>query len=269
MTVLFANYNCERASFEKLLGPEYEKRILIFQGASGHGKTMLLQYCQAHAEEAGVLCIPIQFRSSMVSMAEIFYRSCSYVGWDRVPNFYEQLVDLQDVSRVQIGHNRLSGSHNSINVALSGENPEARENRRLALTEAWLNDIRAACRPLLFIMDSYEQATTEVKEWISGPFLTRIVRVDPVRVLIAGQEVPDANTIEWGKYCVTYSLYGVPEAKHWLPLVEAMDRHIPFDDPETWLAGVCHALGGQPSTIMKIIQSLPKGRRSKESNHDK
>jgi hypothetical protein len=265
MTVLLANYHSERTCFEKLLESECEKRVLIFQGASGHGKTMLLQYCQAHVAAAGALCIPIQFRGSSVSMAEIFYRSSHHLGWDRLPNFSKQVVKLQDVPRAHIGQ---SCSFNSINVALSGATLEAREDRRLALTEAWVNDIQAACQLLFFMMDSYEQATTEVKQWISGPFLARMVWIDPVRVLIAGQEVPHENNIAWGKYCVTCSLYGVRDAEHWLPVVEKMDRHIPADNPETWLAGVCHALRGQPDEIMKIIQGLPKGRRSR-GNHAK
>jgi hypothetical protein len=268
MTDLFANYDSERAYFEKLLGPECKKPILIFQGATGHGKTTLLQYCREHAAKEEVLCIPIQFRGSTVSIAKIFHLSCSYVGWEYVPNFYKHVVNLQDIPEVQIDRNSMSSSFNSINVALSGENREVRKNRRDALTEVWLNDLRAAYQPLLFTMDTYEQATTEVQEWITGPFLARMVSADPIRVLIAGQEVPDEHNIEWGEYCVTCSLDGVHEARHWLPVVEAMDRHIPADNPEDWLKGVCRALKGKPAAIMETIKNLPQLVVLKRHGHE-
>jgi hypothetical protein len=41
-----------------------------------------------------------------------------------------------------------------------------------------------------------------------------------------------------------------------MPVVQNMQRLIPFDDPETWLAGVCHALEGDPQKIMKVIEGL-------------
>jgi energy-coupling factor transporter ATP-binding protein EcfA2 len=267
MTGLFANYNPERTYLEELLVAKYKKRILIFQGASGQGKTTLLQYCQGYAEKEKVRCIPIDFRGT--SIAQIFYSSCKYVGWEYVTNFYKQVVNLQVVPKVQIDRTSMSHSLNSINVALSGEDPEVREYRRVALTEVWFDDLRASCQRLLFIMDTYEQATTEVKEWISGPFLARMVSADHIRVLIAGQEVPDESNIEWGEYCVTCRLNGVHEAKHWLPVVEAMDRHIPAGNAEDWLNGVCRALKGQPSAIMNFIKSLPQVVVLKRYDHER
>jgi hypothetical protein len=69
-------------------------------------------------------------------------------------------------------------------------------------------------------------------------------------VVVAGQNLPDRSNIEWGRHCVSYDLYGVEEAQHWLPIVQAKNKHIPFDAPLTWLAGVCHALRGDPKSIM-------------------
>jgi hypothetical protein len=69
--------------------------------------------------------------------------------------------------------------------------------------------------------------------------------------------VPNPHNIEWGHCCTHHELYGVPEAAHWLPVVEALGRTIPVDNPRDWLAGVCHALGGAPDAIMQVIQGLP------------
>jgi len=215
----------------------------------------LLSHCLNRVPKS-MAHVPIQLRGSAVSVAEIFYRSGSYLEWDRLQHFTENVAELQGVPKVQINHNWLVGINTHISVALQGKDQGDREHRRVALTEAWFNDLKNFGRPILFALDTYEKATTEVQEWISGPFLARASQSDMVRVLIAGVEVPDEKNIEWGRCCETRHLQGVREAEHWLPVIQEMGRYI---DPKKvgFLDGVCHALKGHPGKIMKIIEGLP------------
>jgi hypothetical protein len=167
------------------------------------------------------------------------------------------VADLQGIPKIQINRNWLGGINNHISVALQNESQDVREHRRVALTEAWFDDLRNFDQPVLFALDTYEQATIEVQEWISGPFLSRASQSQQVRVLVAGQKVPDEKNIEWGHCCETRHLYGVPEAEHWLPVVQAMGRYFPDSNPLSWLAGACHISKGNPSMIMQMIQTLP------------
>jgi len=257
MSFPFADYHNERESFEALFQPECQKRILMFRGESGSGKTALLTYCLRRVPER-VSCIPIQLRGAAVSVAEIFYRSGPILKWDRLPNFTEQVAALQGTPKVQINRNWLGGINNHISVALQGESQDIREHRRVGLTEAWFDDLKNLEQTVLFALDTYEQATTEIKEWISGPFMARASRVEFVRILLGGQIVPDEENIEWGHCSVTYDLYGVPEAEHWLPVVEEMGRYVPDVNLRDWLAGVCYAFKGRPNEIMQAIKSLPR-----------
>jgi hypothetical protein len=252
-----ANYERELAAFDALLKPDCDQRILFFCGKSGSGKTALLNTCLRKIRPA-MSHIPIQFRGSVVSVAEIFYRAGRYLGWERLPHFTSRVADLEGLPNIQVDRNWLSGINNRISIALRVENPIDQEHRRVALTEAWFDDVKTFTDPLLMAFDTYEQATDEVALWIDGPFLARVAQAAPLRILLAGQKVPDAHNIEWGHCCAAHQLYGVPEAKYWLPVVEAMQRHIPFDDPLTWLAGVCHALKGHPKDIMAVIEGLPR-----------
>jgi energy-coupling factor transporter ATP-binding protein EcfA2 len=257
MSTILADYEREQRAFEALLEPNCRERILLLRGESGSGKTTLVNVCLKQMPGT-VHCIPIQLRGSAVGVAEIFSRAGNCLNWERLPHLTEQVAALQGKPSVQVDGNWLAGINNRISVTLNVASLADRKQRRALLTDAWFRDLQAFSLPLLVALDTYEQANTEVAEWIAGPFLARVAESPPVRVLVAGQKVPDDNNIEWGRCCTLHELYGVPEAEHWLPVVEAMQRHIPFSDPLTWLAGVCHALKGDPREIMQVIQGLPR-----------
>jgi energy-coupling factor transporter ATP-binding protein EcfA2 len=254
---LIANFHKERNLFERLLSPDSRDKILLLEGDSGAGKTTLLNCCIGSLPE-NLPHVPIQFRTTAVGVAEVFFRSGKYLSWNSLSRFSDQLEILESPVRVDIKKNWLAGINNRINIALYSEDPVDREYRRAALTDAWFDDLDAFPSPILITLDAYEHATTEVREWIDGPFLSRVAQAKQVRAMVAGQVTPDINNIEWGRACVKCSLLGVPEAKDWMPVVEYLEKDIPLGDPLTWLAGVCHALKGRPKDIMQVIEALQR-----------
>jgi hypothetical protein len=249
---LLADYHEQCGAFTALLQPTCQANILLFSGASGSGKTTLVNACLDKVP-AHVTSIPIQMRGSATTVPEIFRRVGEKRAWRKMNNF---IAALQTIPQVLVDTNRLIGIGNQINVALDAP-PADRDQRRATLTHAWFDDLRALDDLLLIALDTYEDATPEVQQWIAGPFLACAVEIPSLRILIAGQKVPNPHNIEWGSCCTHHELYGVPEAEHWLPVIEAMGRYIPVDPPETWLAGVCHALKGAPKDIMQVIEGLP------------
>jgi hypothetical protein len=257
MSNLIADYETERKAFKELLKADCEKRILLIKGQSGSGKTTLLTHCRQYIPN-DFQHIPIDLKGSAMSIVDIFFRSGSRLKWNYLKNFTKQVADLQGASNVKIENNLLKGTNNNITIALHSENLNDREYRRTVLTHSWLDDLEFYKKPILFLIDTFQDASEEVRSWISGPVLSGIADIDNIRMLIAGQTIPDEHNITWGHCCKTQCLYGVPDAQHWLPIVQNMQRIIPFQDPLTWLAGVCHALQGKPNEIMKIIEALPK-----------
>jgi len=265
MTTHLANYETQQQAFFALFEPDCDCRILLVHGESGSGKTTFLEHCREQTPSQ-VPCLPIELRRSAVGVAEFFSRSGRWLGWQRMSNFKMRVSQLGGAPLVQIDGNVLAGVNNSINVALHADTLADREERRAALTDAWFDDLEALSHPALVVFDTYEQATSEVKDWISGPFLARVPHVKPVRVVVAGQIVPEKHTIEWGHCCDQQELLGVKEARHWMPIVHALGRcipHRPPESPETWLAGVCYALKGNPGEIFKAIESLPRGEATR------
>jgi hypothetical protein len=258
MPSLLADYQEQRDAFTALLQPACQANVLLFSGDSGSGKTTLVNVCLDDVPDH-VTTVPIDLRGSANTVPEIFRRLGARLGWDHLPTFAAHIATLREipVPALDIDRNWLLGIGNHIQVALQVQSPTDREERRAALTAALFTDLQHRAAPLLVAFDTYEKATPEVKDWITGPFLASVAETAALRVLVAGQRVPDHENITWGRCCVRHPLYGVPEAAHWLPIIDALNRCIPFEHPVTWLAGVCHALNGAPKDIMQIIQGLP------------
>ncbi|MBM4460941.1 MAG: ATP-binding protein [Chloroflexi bacterium] len=256
MTTIIADYEAERQAVLDLFQPSCDCRIVLLCGASGSGKTTLLTHCRERVPSS-IFHLPVQLRGSTTTAAEVFYRAGRHLTWDRLPHFTGHVAGMLGGASIKVDRNFVAGIGNHINVALYAEQPLEREHRRVALTEAWFDDLVALPQPFLVFFDTYEQATAEMKEWLCGPFLARAAQVSALRVVIAGQEVPEARNIEWGHCCQEHYLHGVQEASAWLPVVQQLGRYIHAPDPVSYLMGICDACKGDPGKIIKWIEALP------------
>lgn len=256
---VIANFNNQRADFEQLLNKDCNSRVLLLRGESGSGKSTLLKCC--HKSVGGkAFKLFIDLKPGSVSVADIFSRAALTLGIKHLPNFHQQLISLHPASAAQIDHNEIEGNGNFLCLTLNTGTPAEREDRQIHLTDAWIRDMRGLDRILLMSVDTYEKSTTEVKDWIHR-VLARLPYAPPLRIAIAGQEVPDSDTGEdWAGCCSEHNLCGVREAKHWLPVVEAMGRTFPpgINEPLDYLAGICDVCNGLPSQIIEFIKQLPK-----------
>jgi hypothetical protein len=253
-----ADYVNERHALEALFEPDCPRPIILIKGRGGSGKTMLVEHClRAHTRRTGATVVPIQLRGSAVTIAEIFYRLGRQIGWTRLRGFTRQVAELAAEPQVRINNNWLAGINNKIIVSLRADSLGDQEQRRAALTEALFVDLEQLRDPVLVAFDTYDQATSDVGTWIAGPLLARVTGAPAVRVLIAGQEVPDAHNIEWGENCASFELRGVPEASHWLPVVRALGCLIPAENELDWLGAVCYIYKGWPLDIMNVLTGLP------------
>lgn len=251
-----ADYESERAAFAALLESVCEKRILFFKGESGTGKTSLLRYCQNAAKQSTeVLYVNTDLKGTAIPVAEILSRTSEQLGADRLPTLHKLVANIVGIPEVNLDDVKQTGLGNNISISLQVNNPNDKQQRQVALTEALFKDLRGQDQSVLFIFDTYQEATTEVQDWIGGPFLARVESASVVRVVMAGQKVPDGNNIDWGHCCTLHELRGVPNAKHWLPVIEAMKLRVPANDPLSWLVGICDALKGRPSAIMQHLRA--------------
>jgi len=252
MSKFYANYHSHRAAFRHLFDDVCSTPILLLQGASGSGKTSLITHCMGDIP-FDVIRLCVQLRADSVGMEEIFSRSIDEVGTGNL-RLYQQCLEEQLSQSVQLTNVAQHGTTNTINVDLSMSESAAKSRRTARLTQAWFDDMRIYNSPIVVILDAYEQAPSEVQDWISGPFLARASRCKNVRVAIAGQRVPVPG-IEWGARASLLEFNGVFEPDEWVPVIRGMKKKV-REPADVFIAGICQLLKGHPSDIMNFIEGL-------------
>lgn len=257
---VIANYVDEQAAIQSLWQSSCSHRIVLLKGDSGCGKSTLVSFAAQTMPHDELHWIPIQLKGSTVNVAEIFAQSVQIVGYKAFPNFQKEVKRLRGI-KVEVNDTTIHGDHNEVSAALHVDSVAEQKRRRDRLTSAWFEDVTKLRRkkPIILGLDTYEQASEDIKDWIAHVFLPRASRLKRIRILLAGQEVPDVQAgIAWNHCCKPFEMYGIDKAEKWLPVIEAEERILPDHLGLKWLAGVCFALNGRPAEILAIISTLPK-----------
>jgi energy-coupling factor transporter ATP-binding protein EcfA2 len=261
MPLPLADYEPQRAAFAALLEDGCEARILFFRGESGTGKTTLLSSCRnVVTQSRGILYVNTDLKGTAITVAEILSRTSERLGIELLPTLRRVVSELTGIADIDVDDVKQSGIGNHINISLQVNDLHDRQQRQVTLTEALFADLRRLEQSVLFVFDTYQDAITEVQDWIRGPFLARVESASQVRVVIAGQQVPDQNSIDWGHCCDLHHLKGVPEPEHWIPVVRAMRIRVPGTDALSWLHPICKLLSGRPSDIMNFLAQQERDR---------
>ncbi len=259
-----ANLHIERDLFKELFLPNTEKRILIIKARSGFGKTHCINHCVNRHLPDGIDKITIQLKG-IKSISQIFSRFTQKLNLDDTSNFSINLPLILNSPDINIERNWLIGIGQKITINLENLSPEARMDRIVGITDALFGDLEERNANILVTFDSFEKAPGEVRDWISQTFLENVASSNRVRVLLAGEDVPDHNEgYGWSECCNPHNLTGIMEADHWLPVIQYFGRRLPTleelnDSPQGWFRGVCDAFNGNPQDIVLFIKNrLPR-----------
>lgn len=151
MSDVLANYHEQRNAFRALFEPDCCKRILLFKGASGSGKTSLLDAC-LEEEYGGLPPVKIQLRGDAVTVSEIFSRSARRIGWGNLAQFRECARTLAgQPTQVSLNGIDQQGESNYVNIALNLQDPGNRLHHQTLLTDAWFDDVQRLGKPLVVV----------------------------------------------------------------------------------------------------------------------
>lgn len=256
MNIPLANYQEPRSSIDALFHAACDKHIVLLRGQSGSGKSSLVDYCLDQVPDS-MLPLHFDFKSSALSVPEILDQTSERLGRTALPTFQRQFAEYSAIP-IEVRENRQQGWGNQINVDVRQFALPDRDQQRTLLTRAWFDDMNRLQPQLLLAFDTFEKASTDVRDWFGSAFLLRVARCPHLRIVVAGQEVPGINQRDLRRCSLQHDLYGVEKAKDWLPVVAALGLRLTGLDPLSVLTGLCLAYNGNPGEIMKKLQEIKR-----------
>ena len=255
-----ANRTDELAFFQKMVQGQIEHRILLIQAASGYGKTGLMGRF-ADQCPTGTIAVRLDLKSAGgLGIAYVFYRICKALKAHRFSHYERSIATLlhsdRTVAEIEISGNELSGDQSAIQVVLQGQSEDAQQFRLQQVQSAFFKDLQQCRSSIVFILDTFNEATPKLQDWVAGSFLAEVADCERLYCVVAGQEVPKA-TIDWDSLHHRFCLKPIREHEAWYRY--AKDAGLPFDQKE--LGILVDLFEGVPSLIGQALGKVTQSRQ--------
>ncbi len=256
-----ANRTDELAFFQKMVQGQVEHRILLIQAASGYGKTGLMERF-ADQCPTGTIAVRLDLKSAGgLGIAYVFYRICKALKAHRFSHYERSIATFlhpdRTVAEIEISGNELSGDQSAIQVVLQGQSEDAQQFRLQQVQSAFFKDLQQCRSSIVFILDTFNEATPELQAWVTGSFLAEVADCERLYCVVAGQEVPKAS-IEWERLHHSCCLKPIREHEAWYRY--ARDEGYLFERVE--LGVLVDLYQGVPNSIVQGIQMVSQQRQS-------
>ena len=94
MSHKIANYTVEQAHFQELINTADTPNILMFQGASGSGKTHLIDHCLRTVPKDSLPYVQYRLQSGGETIPTLFTIMGSKIGRAKLPTFSQRVAGL-------------------------------------------------------------------------------------------------------------------------------------------------------------------------------
>ena len=201
-----------------LLAGRSRERILLFEGASGLGKSVLIHHAATYGKKLGIPVVRVDFKGGGLDVADVLGQFDLDLG-AHLPNFSHQGA---------------------------------------AKTHLLRKDLRALRQPVLIIFDSYENAADNktVTDWLCQQLLNEIETALGIAVIVAGQMVPDSARASWRELARHLQVGPITELEHWEPWIER--RYPTFRHKGAHLPTVLMIAHGNPAVIATYCEAIAK-----------
>jgi hypothetical protein len=172
-----------------MLSGKTAERILLVNGISSVGKTTFVHHVSDYARSVGI------------SYARLDIKGC--------PSFDDVMDSLA----------------NQLPASLLGNATAGAGRRGLG---AFLAHQVGSREPVFLLLDTYEDASDEVRSWV-GQHLLSLDLKPAVVVLVCGKEVPGRRNAPWAHLAREVSLGPIPVVTDWIEYVTRHYRDVPTD----------------------------------------
>lgn len=206
----------EWPAIRDLLAGRSRQRVLLCEGGSGLGKSLLLRHARQYARQLGIPVVNIDLKPSGVDVSAIHGQFDLELG-EHLPNFSSQGANKVHLLR---------------------------------------KDLRALRRPVLVTFDTFEAVAGNkpLEDWLSQHFLPEVETALGLAVIIAGQKVPDPRPTVWADQAMHLLLEPITELEHWLPWVEKSHPAVLAQGAD--LRTLMMATQGNPATMSNLCETI-------------
>jgi hypothetical protein len=188
------------ALFHKLLQADSRIRMLFLEGASKMGKSHLLSkvFFVLASQQYQAYCVIIDLKRQPLTIPDILNSASEDLGEHLCPLFKAATKEKMKHSDMNVVFEKALtlGSRIDISVPSSGIERDF-QLWNFHLTTQFVTDVSRLChhnRLIVFLVDNVNCATDNIRAWMMDTFLKQLARLSDVRVVIAGQSLPEANT---------------------------------------------------------------------------
>jgi hypothetical protein len=205
---------------QNLLAGCQRKRILLIEGNSGLGKSVLLRETRKYANKLNIPVAWVELKGGVLNIETILGQFDLDLG-AQLPNF-------------------------------------SRENANK--THLLRKDLRALRQPVLLVFDSYEAVAENqvIDDWLCQQLLNEVETALGVCVIVAGQKAPKFANAGWHDWVRHVLLQPITEIDHWRPWVER--RYPEFSDKGAHLPTVLMVAQGNPGVVSNMCEVIAKAK---------
>ncbi|AUB83350.1 SEFIR domain-containing protein [Candidatus Thiodictyon syntrophicum] len=206
----------EWPSLVDLLAGRSRERILLYEGGSGLGKSLLVRQAVAYARRLGIPVVQVDFKGGGQDVEAVLGQFHLDLGDQHLPTFCR------------------AGA---------------------CKTHLLRKDLRELRRPVLAIFDTYELAVNNqpVADWLGQQLLREVETALGLAVIVAGQQVPSRTAAPWRDLAQHIPLQPITEVAHWVPWIE---RRYPNLAHEKHLDTILLYTGGNPAAVSSFCDTI-------------
>ncbi len=109
-------------------------------------------------------------------------------------------------------------------------------------------------RPHLLLIDTFEQASQEVKDWLERDVLARLHACPALRVVVCGQSVPNQQHAVWRDYAQSFDLKPIFDIQAWQEFCVKNSRRTSLpEDVIQFIQALTFTFQGDPKEISPIL----------------